>query len=76
MENQITTAPQAMTVAPGSWHQEARDMRQNGATFRQIAAKFNVSVTAAYFAINPHARRATKPKAQLSTPETGVTATL
>ena len=38
----------------GQWHAEAVAMREAGATYTQIAKKFNVSVPAAYFAVNPH----------------------
>jgi hypothetical protein len=66
-----------MTEAPseptGSWHHEAREMRQSGATYTEIARKFSVSVPAAYFAVNPHKRHPTKRKlkAQLSAAPVG-----
>lgn len=37
-------------------------MRLNGATYRDIAKHFGVSVPAAYFAVNPHKRLKGKPK--------------
>lgn len=54
-------------VPSGTWHHEAREMRQSGATYTEIARKFNVSVPAAYFAVNPSKRHPAKrkPKAQL-----------
>lgn len=66
-----------MTEAPkspaGEWHQEAREMRQNGATYTDIARKFKVSVPAAYFAVNPSKRHPTKrkPKVQLQAEPVG-----
>lgn len=54
-------------VPVGTWHHEAREMRQSGATYTEIARKFKVSVPAAYFAVNPSKRQPTKrkPKAEL-----------
>ena len=52
------------TPAPkGAWHREACEMRQNGATYAQIAKKFGVSAPAAYFAVNPHKRFPSRKKA-------------
>lgn len=52
--------------APKSaWHPEAREMRQNGATYTAIAEKFKVSVPAAYFAVNPSKRQPTKKKVKV-----------
>ena len=66
----MTEAPKGPT---GSWHHEARAMRQDGATYTQIARKFSVSVPAAYFAVNPDKRQPTKrkPKVQLSAAPVG-----
>ena len=60
-------------VPQGTWHSEAREMRQSGATYTQIARKFKVSVPAAYFAVNPEKRQPTKrkPKAVLSATPVG-----
>lgn len=53
-------------VPQGAWHSEAREMRQSGATYTEIARKFGVSVPAAYFAVNPTKRQ--PPKRKLKAP--------
>jgi hypothetical protein len=46
----------------GSWHPEACAMRLTGAPYSQIAKKFGVSITAAYFAVHPEKRHGLKKK--------------
>jgi hypothetical protein len=60
-------------VPQGTWHSEAREMRQSGATYTEIARKFNVSVPAAYFAVNPSKRQPTKRKPKVQLPVEAVT---
>lgn len=66
----MTNHETPVDIEPAStvhWHIQASEMRQGGATYTQIAKKFGVSVPAAYFAVNPHKRHASKkkPKAKL-----------
>jgi len=64
---------ESTSVSKGTWHHEAREMRQSGATYTEIARKFKVSVPAAYFAVNPSKRQPTKrkPKVLLSAAPVG-----
>ena len=43
-------------VKRGTWHQWAREMRQQGYTYAQIAEAVGVSAPAVYFCINPGKR--------------------
>lgn len=55
----------------GQWHDEARKMREEGATYTQIAKRFGVSVPAAYYAVNPDKRKQmTGPRKKKNLPET------
>ena len=61
MDTQITFSPEA-PAHKGGWHQTACEMRQNGASYSEIARIFGVSITAAYFAVNPGKRQSGKKK--------------
>lgn len=49
-------------IKRGSWHQWAREMREQGYTYAQIAEAIGVSSPAVYFCINPHKRAKPKKK--------------
>lgn len=46
----------------GEWHEQAREMRAEGATYAQIGEAFGVTATAVYFVINPLKRAMYKKK--------------
>jgi len=54
----------------GQWHAEACKMREEGATYSEIARKFQVSVPAAYFAVNPAKRKQIINRKKKNLPET------
>lgn len=51
-ENAVATP----AIKRGTWHEWARQMRQQGYTYAQIAQAVGVSAPAVYFAINPGKR--------------------
>ena len=40
----------------GTWHDQAREMRQQGLSYDEIGYRIGVSGVAVYFVINPHRR--------------------
>lgn len=56
MENAQEDGTPAPKIKRGAWHQWAREMRQQGYTYAQIAEAVGVSAPAVYFAMNPGKR--------------------
>lgn len=68
MENAQEDGTPAPKIKRGTWHQWAREMRQQGYTYAQIAEAVGVSAPAAYLAINPHKRSKPKKKGAIPPP--------
>ena len=62
MENAQEDGTPAPKVKRGTWHQWARDMRQQGYTYAQIAEAVGVSAPAVYFCLHPEKRMKYKKK--------------
>lgn len=68
MENERSVdAPPA--VKRGKWHEWARQMREQGYTYAQIAEAVGVSAPAVYLALNPHKRSRAKKKGAVLPPK-------
>ena len=52
----------------GAWHDQAREMRQQGLSYDEIGLRLGVSGVAVYFVINPHRRWKGKKKAEAAAP--------
>ena len=48
----------------GTWHDQAREMRQQGLSYDEIGYRLGVSGTAVYFALNPGRRWKGKKKTE------------
>ena len=49
-------APQTPKPRRGAWHEQAREMRAAGLSYKEIGFRIGVTGTAVYFVINPHRR--------------------